>query len=65
MATRIDTLEPVPLPEPERPPEGRLSPREWVRKNLFGSVLDAILTVVFAAAISAITPGRSTTIRRT
>jgi general L-amino acid transport system permease protein len=52
VATQIDTLEPVPLPEPERTPEGRLPPREWVRKNLFGSVLDAILTVVFAAFLT-------------
>jgi general L-amino acid transport system permease protein len=52
MATRVDTLEPVPLPEPERPPEGRLSPREWMRKNLFGSVIDTILTLVFAAFLA-------------
>jgi general L-amino acid transport system permease protein len=52
VATRTDTLEPVPLPEPERPPEERLSPWEWVRKNLFGSVLDTILTIVFAAFLA-------------
>ena len=52
MATRIDTLEPVPLPGPEASPERRLPPREWVRKNLFGSVLDSILTVVFAAFLT-------------
>jgi general L-amino acid transport system permease protein len=52
VATQIDTLEPVPLPEPEPSPERRLPPREWVRKNLFGSVLDSILTVVFAAFLT-------------
>jgi general L-amino acid transport system permease protein len=48
VATRVDTLEPLPLPEPERPPERRLSPGEWVRENLFGSLLDSVLTVAFA-----------------
>jgi general L-amino acid transport system permease protein len=52
VATQTGTLEPVPLPEPERPPESRLSWREWARKNLFGSVLDTILTVVFAAFLT-------------
>ena len=42
MATRVDTLEP--MPEPERPPTRKLTPREWARENLFGSTLDAILT---------------------
>jgi len=46
MATRVDTLEP--LPEPERPQTRKLTPREWVRENLFGSTLDSILTVIFA-----------------
>ncbi|HET9242412.1 MAG TPA: amino acid ABC transporter permease [Gaiella sp.] len=51
MATRIDTLEPIPAPE--RPPERRrLSPREWARENLFGSWLDTILTVVFGLLVA-------------
>jgi general L-amino acid transport system permease protein len=45
VATQIETLEPLPLPE--GPPERRLPPREWVRENLFGSVFDAVLTVAF------------------
>jgi len=45
VATRVDTLEPVPLPEP--PPERRLPPREWARENLFGSWFDTLLTIVF------------------
>ena len=49
MATRVDTLEPVPAPE--RPPERRLSPREWVRENLVGSRLDTILTIVFGLLV--------------
>jgi general L-amino acid transport system permease protein len=44
----MDTLEPVPAPEPEGPPTRKLSPREWMRENLFGSALDTILTVFFA-----------------
>jgi len=48
VATRMDTLEPVPAPEPEGPPTRKLSPREWMRENLFGSALDTILTVFFA-----------------
>ncbi|MGH3041264.1 MAG: amino acid ABC transporter permease [Gaiellaceae bacterium] len=45
MATQIDALEPLPLPE--GPPERRLPPRQWIRENLFGSVFDSVLTVVF------------------
>jgi general L-amino acid transport system permease protein len=45
MATQIDALEPLPLPE--GPPERRLPPRQWVRENLFGSVFDSLLTIVF------------------
>ena len=47
MATRVDTLEPVPIPEPERPPERRLSPAEWARQNLFSTWYNGVLTVVF------------------
>jgi hypothetical protein len=47
MATRVDTLEPVPVPEPERPPERKLSPSEWAKENLFSSRLNGALTVVF------------------
>ncbi|HXV57922.1 MAG TPA: amino acid ABC transporter permease [Gaiellaceae bacterium] len=46
MATRVDTLEPIPAPE--GPPDRRLPPREWARKNLFATRLDTVLTVVFA-----------------
>jgi general L-amino acid transport system permease protein len=45
MATQIDALEPLPLPE--GPPERRLPPRQWIRENLFGSAFDSVLTVVF------------------
>src|SRR5688500_9262335 len=50
MATRVDTLEP--MLEPERPPTRKLTPREWVRENLFGSTFDAILTVLFALLLA-------------
>ena len=45
MATRVDTLEPQPGPEPgsERPAGRKLTPREWARENLFGSTFDTIL----------------------
>lgn len=52
MATRVDTLEPLPAPEPEGPPGRQLSPREWMRQNLFGSVLDTVLTVIFALLLA-------------
>ena len=42
-------LEPVPLPE--RPPERRLPPRQWVKQNLFSSWFNGFLTVVFAAIL--------------
>ncbi|MGH3038522.1 MAG: amino acid ABC transporter permease [Gaiellaceae bacterium] len=45
MTTQVDLLEPLPLPE--GPPERRLPPRQWIRENLFGSVLDSVLTVAF------------------
>ncbi|HEX2046085.1 MAG TPA: amino acid ABC transporter permease [Gaiellaceae bacterium] len=50
MATRVDTLEPVPAPE--RPPERRLPPRDWARENLFGTWFDTVLTVVFALVVA-------------
>ena len=48
MAIRVDALEPIPTPEPERPPEQRLTPAEWVRENLFSSWFNTLLTLVFA-----------------
>lgn len=50
MATRVDTLEPIPAPEP--PPERRLPPREWARENLFGTWFDALLTLVFGLLVA-------------
>jgi general L-amino acid transport system permease protein len=47
VATRVDALEPVPVPEPERPPERKLSPSEWAKENLFSSWLNGALTVAF------------------
>ena len=54
MATRVDTLEPQPGPEPEpqRPAGRKLTPREWARENLFGSTLDTILTVAFGLVLA-------------
>jgi general L-amino acid transport system permease protein len=52
MATRVDTLEPIPVPEPERPPTRRLTPQEWVRENLFSTWWNGLLTVVFGAALA-------------
>ena len=50
MATRVDTLEPVPAPE--RPPERRLPPREWMRENLVATWFDTILTIVFSLIVA-------------
>jgi general L-amino acid transport system permease protein len=36
----------------ERPPTRRLTPGEWVRANLFGSRLDAVLTVGFTLLLA-------------
>src|SRR6266540_5690238 len=47
MATRVDTLEPIPIPAPERPPERKLSPAEWAKKNLFSTWYNGVLTVGF------------------
>ncbi|MGH3113742.1 MAG: hypothetical protein ACRDOP_09790, partial [Gaiellaceae bacterium] len=51
MATRVDTIEPLPTPEPEGPPLRQLSPREWVRENLFSSPFNTLLTIVFAVGL--------------
>jgi general L-amino acid transport system permease protein len=50
MVTRVDTLEPVPVPE--RPPERRLSPREWVRENLVATWFDTVMTIVFSLIVA-------------
>jgi general L-amino acid transport system permease protein len=50
VATRVDTLEPIPAPEP--PPERRLPPREWARENLFGTWFDTFLTLVFGLLVA-------------
>ena len=51
-ATRVDTIEPIPVPEPEGPPARRASPREWVRENLFSTWYNGALTVVFGALLA-------------
>jgi general L-amino acid transport system permease protein len=48
-ATRVDTFEPIPVPESEAPPIRRLGLREWLRQNLFSDRWNTLLTVVFAA----------------
>jgi general L-amino acid transport system permease protein len=50
VATRVDTLEPIPAPE--RPPERRLSPKEWARENLVATWFDTILTILFGLLIA-------------
>ncbi|HEX2110904.1 MAG TPA: amino acid ABC transporter permease [Gaiellaceae bacterium] len=52
MATRVDTIEPIPVPEPERPPTRRVPPQEWARENLFSTWWNSLLTVVFGAALA-------------
>jgi general L-amino acid transport system permease protein len=49
------TLEPLPLPladEPAGPPEARLTPRQWIRRNLFATPVGSVLTVLFGLAIA-------------
>ena len=48
-ATRVDTFEPIPVPESEGPPLRRLGFREWARRNLFPDWWNSVLTVVFGA----------------
>ncbi len=50
-ATRIDTLEPIPVPETELPPGRRVDPRTWVKENLFRTWFNGILTVVFGVIL--------------
>ncbi|MDQ4082709.1 MAG: amino acid ABC transporter permease, partial [Actinomycetota bacterium] len=47
--TRVDTLEPIPVPEREPPPKRRLPPGQWAKENLFSTWYNGALTVVFGA----------------
>lgn len=51
------TVEPLPVPEPgpTGPPEARLTPRQWVRQNLFATPVGSVLTVVFGLALAYLT----------
>jgi general L-amino acid transport system permease protein len=51
-ATRVDTLEPVPVAEPEGAPVRRLGPREWARENLFSTWYNGLLTLVFGLLLA-------------
>ena len=51
MATRVDTLEPLPAPERPGPPLRRVGVREWARTNLFSTWYNAVLTVVFGLVL--------------
>ena len=51
-ATRVDALEPIPVPEPERPPERRPALREWAKENLFSSWANGLLTLVFGGLLA-------------
>jgi len=43
----------APLPE-EPPPQVRLTPRQWMEQNLFGTWYDTVLTVVFGIGIGVV-----------
>ena len=49
MAINVDTLEPLPAPEP--PVERRLPPREWVKENLLSPWHNTVLTLVFGGVL--------------
>jgi general L-amino acid transport system permease protein len=49
MSLHVDTLEPLPLPEP---PRRRLPPREWVRENLFSGPVNSAVTVLFGLLLA-------------
>ena len=49
MSLHVDTLEPLPLPEP---PQRKLGPREWVRENLVSSPANAVVTLVFGLLLA-------------
>jgi general L-amino acid transport system permease protein len=43
---------PIPSPEPSGRPEVRLTPRQWVRQNLFATPFGSLLTIVFGLALA-------------
>ncbi|MDQ3670748.1 MAG: amino acid ABC transporter permease [Actinomycetota bacterium] len=51
-ATRVDTLEPIPVLEPAGPSQRRLPPRDWARANLFSSRVNTVLTLVFGLLLA-------------
>jgi len=51
MATDTSTLEPLPIPEPDRPAY-RAKPKDWVRENLFSGPVNSIVTIVGALVIA-------------
>ena len=50
-ATRVDAIEPIPVPEPEGPPARHVDPRRWLRENLFSSWWNGLVTVVFGVLV--------------
>jgi general L-amino acid transport system permease protein len=49
MSVGTAPLEPLPLPEP---PTRKLAPRDWVRENLFSSVFNGAVTIVFTLLLA-------------
>ncbi len=45
----MESIDHVPIPPNSLPPSERLTPGAWLKKNLFSSPLNAILSVVFGA----------------
>ncbi|HEX8581292.1 MAG TPA: hypothetical protein VF640_03140, partial [Acidimicrobiales bacterium] len=53
MAVETTALqEPIPPAPPEGPPSAKLPPGEWVRRNLFSSVANGVVTVVMGVVIA-------------
>jgi general L-amino acid transport system permease protein len=52
MTTAEDVIVVEPLFDPTAPPDRRLPPREWARRNLWSTPFNALLTVVFGAVLA-------------
>ncbi len=52
MTTAEDVIVVEPVFDPTAPPDRRLPPKEWARRNLWSTPFNALLTVVFGAVLA-------------